>query len=349
MVSPHSTATLGPPFSGVLAASSDALCSDTIISTVEKRTKECELLFGRERLLHTISDFPQRFQTDHVNYYRTVVRQNEWPHTDRDSDFATFLSEYLAAALAYVESAFVVLEKYPWTNNASASALLLLAHGVEALRGQFGKRSPTGLDARLDDCIASLEKELSTCLPKDEQEAAVHALCSPTAPQLSAEAALITEFHAFKSILPSEPTLDCLLAVSGEDEEVVWRFLRRHCRWSVAQLSFYYRHLETQAALLTTQQTRALQSTYRLSLLRLLDRTCPADQYRYILSLSKDATALNHLNLTLEPSFSFKGGPGLILGMLFKRGANLGSQAMITQSAISNHKWSMLRNPSIYA
>jgi len=320
--------------------------STWLLESVESQTIDCELIFGREPLLRTISSVPHDVILDHVRYYRQIIRTNPWPNIRLESSFSVFLEDYYRAAVAYIETAFELLHSFPWTDSSAFKSQYEKALASEALRGQFGKRSETGLDARLEAGLLEIENLFCGAIPGDIVNETIQVLCSPTTPSLSAEAALLKDFVELRAIVPRKPCIEQVVSLNNDSEEIAWRFLRRHCRWSIEQMAFYYDQFESPifgSSVLSAEKARAAQADKRRrTILKLAETVSPA-VFAQVMKVAQELTMLNHINLALEPSFSFKGGPGLLHGMAFRHGSRLGLQGSIPQADISALKWQLLK------
>lgn len=322
---------------------SSASRSALIFRNVERSIVTAETRLGRRTLLDAISLLPNGYQDDHVQYYRSIVRGRSWPHEERPSALPVFLDEYEQAALAFVRVGFEALDYLLRGTPAQLKHIYRRVEASEALRGQYGKRSQTGLDARLD----RLERELGALLEKRLGADAIEALNllgTPVDSQLTAEAALIEEFWAIRSLFPAMPSLETVLLGSAAAERL-WTFLRRHARWSLAVLDRYYNWFEGPLFADQVQHCRARrreQAARRSALITELADSQPADWFDAVTERATALTLLNHLNLSLEPCFSFKGGIGLGQGFVFLLAEQAGVPPTTSPEELSAAKWRLL-------
>ncbi|UTP39786.1 hypothetical protein M9M90_01020 [Phenylobacterium sp. LH3H17] len=326
-----------PDFPVVGSASRSA----TALHNVEQSIARHESWFGRERLIRLIGGVPAADLEGHVDHYRQVIRTRSWPNESRPTPLATFIDEYERAALAYVGAGFQALIYVEDPTLAGFRAANRLVEASEALRGQFGKRSPNGLDARLD----AYEGELASLLDETglgDEPNALELLCTPGEPHLSAESTLLQDLARAQRAFPEPPTLEHLSRAEPGRAEAVWVFLRRHAKWSLAQLGFWYEQLSGE---LLRDQGRAAarrrnqMAQARHDLMIKIGRVASLAAQGRIHDLSTAMTLLNHLNLSLEPSFSFKGGLGLAHDLVFRMGEEAVDFERASIDTIRAKKW----------
>lgn len=317
--------------------------SAAMLINVENRIDLHERKFGRDRLLRTIEKVSPHDLSQHVSRYRVLVRSNEWPNVAEPAPLAEFLNDYELASLAYVDVGFIALEFVGAGNDRTYASVYHQVVASEALRGQYGKQSPTGLDARLDwyeaQLTAVLDKILGEATPN-----AVDLLCIPNEPHLTAESAMLESFAQVRAIFAEPPTIDSILAAEPTPHEIVWKFLRRHAQWSIQHLNEYYHRLGIdllQDRLEVARNRRRDLAARRSELMAEIARRCPATVLGQIIHFANALAALNHINLTLEPSFSFKGGVGLGHGLIFNLSEKKMPNGRPTQSEIARDKWAL--------
>lgn len=286
---------------------------------VEEKVASEEDRVGRRTLLDFINSVDTETCLNHVAEYRTLIRSNTWPnvpqpHLDADG----FLIHFERSALAYVTSAFRALR---WLQNPDPLRLCEVHREVlasEALRGQYGKSSPDGLDQRLERCMDELAGYLD-----DEDQLIV--LGSLPLPFRSAESALVHDLRALIKSHPNPPNVDAL--IEGE----AWKFVRRHAQWRIDSLASIYEGMRHHQPDEGEERTRALELTRRRAAL-IQDLPTRAQE------LADFLLALNFLNLAMEPAFSFKSGVGLLHGLVFKAAEELGSTPTERQLVLDRNR-----------
>jgi hypothetical protein len=313
-------------------ASAPAGQSCDVLARIDQRVAHLERRFGRARLLNTVARFDKQHFAEHTDYYRSVIRRHRWPNVERESRSASeFISGFARSILAYVNVGFLALKYLANEKNASLSETHRWVAAAEALRGQFGKQSPDGLDAWLD----RISDQLSAYVTAEED---LVSLGTPTGSLRSAEAALPEDLESIRSLFPCPPTINDIGRVNREQGNVLWGFLRRHARWNLDTLQKYYNELDISSTGTTCgrehRNTAALnrQATYR----ELPERAR---------TLADDLVSLNFLNLALEPSFGFKGCVGVPIGIVFRRMEALGESPMPSHERLVDDKWSLLNDP----
>lgn len=292
-----------------------------------------------------MEDFSQ-----HVDRYRIIVRTGWWPNEDRATSFGTFCSEYLQSTVSYANVGFDALAFLAGSTTWTLGEIFQRVVASEALRGQFGKRSPTGLDRRLDQSVEKLEAIVLDELGGHAINDQINLLCTPTEPWVSAEAALMEDFAVLRNFFPSPPSIAEILAADASRQETVWTFLRRHVRWNVERLQRYYMEFGTSMFdrwLFDARQQRIALAEQRRSLLAEISDRARPEAANDIVTLAEEATILNHLNLALEPCFSFKGGPGVPHGLIFRAAANSELGLQIAQDRLLIDKWELFYSTTI--
>lgn len=324
-----------------IKADSKPTQSTAIFNGIEAAVCQKEDEFGRERLLKAVAKVTLENLSRHVNRYRSIVRTHRWPNESHVSSLDAFLGDYERSSLIYVEIGFDALNYVDGNSTLALNAMFERVLGSEALRGQFGKRCPTGLDARLESYLAIVEAKVLSIVPFERNEDAVHLLCTPVKPALAAEALLLEDFAELREEFNVAPSIEEVLTATGSRKDVVWKFLRRHVRWSVADLGAYYHYFNTalfEERLKASRIERATQEAQRLELVADIASRTSAEICAEILSVAAAATTLNHLNLTLEPIYSFKGGPGLAQRIVFEQAEVAGLCASVSQEQIISKK-----------
>lgn len=290
-----------------------------IIGAVEEHTASHEVGLGRDVLVRTINDIDADVAHNHIDEYRyKIIRNNVWPNVERPQVGDTaFITQFGLAASAYIDSAFTAAR---WLRDRDSHTLVHAHRSVlisEALRGQLGKSSPDGLDVRLDNAIDELLEYLD-----DEDD--IYTACSTSAAKKPAEIAMVADFDAVRTeftTMPDEATLVTLPPTSA-----TWVFFRRYCRWRMDRFAELWEKL---AHLTVPTVDDALVNAERVALLAGL----PASA----LQLADYISALNILNLSLEPTFSFKGGPGLLHAEVFRAAAPLASTPALRQLVLDRN------------
>lgn len=323
--------------------------STAIVARVEQNIRQQELKFGRKILLQTIAGMGSDVVVEHVARYRAVIRTGKWPNENRPSPFETFCSEYERSAHAYVNVGFEALRFIEGSSCASQSEIYQRVAASEALRGQYGKRSPTGLDRRLEQTVDALAACIAEARGDDALDEQLNLLCLPTMGFISAEAALLEDFAPLRKAFPGPPTIDDLVNASYRDQEVAWTFLRRHAKWSLACLHNCYVQFGTHLFrewMERARQRRQDLAIQREVLIAEISRTLSPAAATEIMTLATEAMVLNQLNLTLEPSCSFKGGPGLAHGVIFGTAPAADLSTDIAQERLLRDKWTLFTSTS---
>ncbi|MHB8512662.1 MAG: hypothetical protein ACYDCC_10840 [Actinomycetota bacterium] len=292
------------------------------IESVVARIASGERRLGRERLVNIVNAINTDDANNHVAQYRHIIRAHRWPNTaQREVSAEDFINQFGRAALVYIDCAF---EAAAWLERRDSRDLPRV-HGLvlasEALRGQLGKSSPAGLDERLDRAMEELLRYL-----KDEDD--LYILCSLPTPMKSAETQLVDGYATLRTEHETVPDITTLL--SGSENSTAWTFFRTFCRWRLDRFAQVWIELEKTFTSFPSLRVPGSVGTDRAGLLQALP---PRAQ-----KLSDYIAALNLLNLALEPSFSFKGGPGLLHAEVFRAASHLGGSPMERQLVLEREQ-----------
>jgi hypothetical protein len=320
---------------------------DTVAKLIFARLEEAVIRredeFGRERLLRTANEIDEAERKGHVAAYRSFIRSNNWPNHPRPSDFGVFCADYAHSAHQYVKIAFEALQYLAaGSSDEGLAAVYGRVVASEALRGQFGKRSPTGLDHRLDDLVAGLEQILNAA-GVAEVDRALTVLGTPESSAPTAESLLLKDLRDLMAVFPQPPRFQDLL--DTERSDIAWRVLRRHCGWSIEELRLAYEvHLPSLLAekIDIAEKSRIELDHERLALVRTLRARMTEPAFYEFWRTAESLVTLNQLNLTLEPTYSFKGGPGLMHGRILGLSQGISDLPRPSMEELENAKWRLM-------
>jgi hypothetical protein len=140
------------------------------------------------------------------------------------------------------------------------------------------------------------------------------------APLKAAESAMVSDFLAMTSEATSMPDPTSLERLPSDGP--TWLFFRTYCRWRVDKFTARWRDLSGACPSPEDQRCPEVSTDRR----KLLERLPAATR-----GLVDFAAALNVLNLCLEPTLSFKGGPGLIHAEVFRSAEDLADSPLARQ------------------
>ena len=110
----------------------------------------------------------------------------------------------------------------------------------------------------------------------------------------------------------------------------------------LSQLDHDQLNLQTERSL--HQQREQLDTMQKL--IQLTARLGDSQKRSYALMWADALVALNYLNLALEPSFSFKGAPGLLHLLIFEAGSRNGLNVGSAADQIQRNKWKLFNSYS---
>lgn len=290
-----------------------------IFNSVEAAVSKMEEQVGTERLIKHVSSLPADVVLNHVDHHRNFIRDSNWGHDKLATSHTAFLADFWVSCLAYVRVSHEVA-----THTASAKGdsqnLDARVYAAEALRGQFGKRAPYGLDARLDKACADVEKILHM-LSDGVIDSIFYYLGTPVAYGVpTAEDLFCSDFlSANGTDLFSTAGLP-ETNIPGRCEAAASQFRRRHTKWSLALETAIALRTDADAIYQSQNICRAAHNrAERNNLIERLKAHLDEESQEELGRLMSEIAELNHLNLSLEPLFSFKGGVGLLqLGQIHK-------------------------------
>ena len=319
--------------------------SVAMLSRVEMLISCSEERFGKGRLLRTVSAIDECDRLTHVDFYRVFIRTNTWPNSMRPSGMGEFYDEYERSAVQYVKVGFEALAWLAGEADYDLNEIYRRVTASEALRGQFGKRSPTGLDERLEEIVTQLEERIGG-LGLSDVDSALTLLGTPGVDIPTAETLLLRDLRELQLAFPEPPSAAQLAVGTGPANDLAWGFLRRHCRWSVEHLQRAYLQYDDAGLsdmIAAADAFRLGQENERFALLADIRARTTDAEFADLCGVARDAITLNHMNLTLEPSYSFKGGPGLAHGMIIRAAQKADGIAAMTKEEIRTAKWRLLR------
>jgi hypothetical protein len=289
-------------------------------SQLEALVSRREAEFGTAALLEFVAGVGARRVEQHVEQYRQIIRQHDWPNVALPDNSSAFCAGFVAASHAYVEVGFLALEHLA-RGGGYQHKLQALVLASEALRGQFGKQSPTGLDARLDSLVAELDHQVSG-FGKALSEQDVNLLCIAPGAIPSAESLLLEDLLDLPERFGAIISTDEISASRPADLRRLLTFLRRHCRWSFARFRDLHNALQDSRLaqrVAAARWRRAQHRDQRREVLSRLRQIAGVDASAAIEALAGQIGVLNGINLSIEPVFSFKGCVGLPHGLILDR------------------------------
>lgn len=294
-----------------------ALTPARIFAETERGMERLEDAFGFGELSSFIDTYYTHAERSNViDEYRLLIRDNDWHHgSPPQPSHGDFLVESLAVSVEYVSGAFFALDFLSGRHPITLAEAHRRCWAAESLRGQVGKRSAWGLDARLEARSQALVQLLGAVADQGwDVEECLYPLCTPTTAPFCAETMLVEDFATLRRFYPEPPSRGQLRRRGRAAERAARRFLRRHCRWSSVQMEAWYSELESvdEDHLRDLRVGRGLVASERTELLSQISTSADREASERIKALSSEVLDLNQLNLAFDPCFSFKGGTGLL-------------------------------------
>jgi hypothetical protein len=311
-----------------------------MIECAEERILRHENRLGRKKLLNYFADTSHETMSAHIPEYRKIIREQSWPNTARPSNLRKFIYEYKVSSLAYIDVGFEALQSLTQDTLGLPHNLYCKTLASEALRGQFGKRSPTGLDTRLHQADMQLT-ELLYPIFGVETEYIIPMVCSPAFPFLTCETEFMVDFIQLQKYFPISPNVEQISSAEPGIQEFVYRFVRRYLRWNISLMSALY--IDLNAETLKNDLGANLYKwkndhPEKINLIKLISKYFSNDIHKFknIIALIVTLIELNYINLKLEPWFSFKSGIGLAHFIIF---ANFDIRQQFSSADIEEQKW----------
>lgn len=295
----------------------------------EERLAALEQRHSLATVVSVVDALPPGVVDGAIKRYQGIIRGNHWFFpTIRDVELPEFLARWgdvHAEYFALAEEIFALLAKGEPPSTLATSALLARVIQSETMRGWVGKRSPSGLDALLNDRIARIEALLA-----DLDETAVDDVLSyggvyvGDQTRMTAEHEIMELFATYHQEVGQELTPKML----DKPHAVALPLLRNYCRYSLEGFNAKYR---TFCAAARKPRIQSTTEAHELVEGRLADLA--RGPRVLVRSLLEEVRKLNFLNLNLEVKYSFKGWAGLMHVLVF---------AACSEATASNDVYAML-------
>lgn len=254
-----------------------------------------------------------------IKHYQGIIRSNPWYFpTLKDVSVDVFLHRWNEVHASYFELAeeiFSRLSKSQSTDSLVDADLLERVIHSETMRGWVGKRSPSGLDALLNNKAELLEELLQDHFDFEELDEllSVGGVCSDIT-FVSAETEMQRLFGQYRREHgDTNLTTEALGQFSNADVPVI--ILREFCRYSIEEFN---KKLSAFSRTLDVCNTETDSQEWVASKLEKLS----GDTFNSAIKLFKEIQVLNYLNLNLEVKYSFKGWAGLMHVVVFTACSN---------------------------
>lgn len=269
------------------------------------------------------STFPNDKIDQSIDNYRQVIRKNPWYFpTLADVDVISFVHRWEEVHSAYFSLAEEIFERV-LTNIGSLAEPALLEKTIrsETMRGWVGRRSPSGLDALLEQKVDLLEGILLLHLDQDATEEILSFGGLYTAdPRLaSAEREVVHLFANYHKEIGCDLESGDIYEADKNSAGSVTKLLRGFCRYSIADFNRKYQALlrGSRASLDNIHHVDERVEhggEESLSVLNALVHNGVKGQVQVLLN---EIRILNFINLNLEVKHSFKGWAGLMHQLVF--------------------------------
>lgn len=244
-----------------------------------------------------------------IKNYQGIIRSNPWYFPVlKDVSVDIFLDRWDKVHASYFELAEEIFGRLSKTQSVDSlvdADLLERVIRSETMRGWVGKRSPSGLDALLDNRAESLEELLQDHFDSEELEELLSdgGVCSDTA-FASSETEVQRLFSRYRlEYGDTSLTTETLERFSNTDVPVI--ILREFCRYSVEEFN------KKLSAFSRTQNVGTKEGPSQERVASKLEKLS-GDTLISATKLFKEIQVLNYLNLNLEVKYSFKGWAGLM-------------------------------------
>jgi len=280
----------------------------TLTQRFDDRFTALERRLGIETIVSAIDTLPPGIVETAIKRYQGVIRGNPWYFpTLQDVDLEQFIVRWISVHENYFAVAEEVMALL-LSGNGSLSVLCdprLLARVIESetMRGWVGKRSPSGLDALLENRVDELDALLTPLGPDADTVFEFGGVYTGDPTRVSAENEIVTLFTRYHTEVGQPLTVDMLRT---QPNATALRLLRGFCRYSVSQFNGKYDDLSARL------HTPRPQSNDMSGLVNDLVAKLDNNTRQRVLLLLEEVKALNLLNLNYEVKYSFKGWAGLM-------------------------------------
>lgn len=267
--------------------------------------------------------FPNDKIDQAIDNYRSVIRKNPWYFpTLMDVDIVSFVHRWEEVHSAYFKLAEEIFT-HVLTDSGSLTDPALLEKTIrsETMRGWVGRRSPSGLDAILEQKVKILEKILLAHLDQDTTEEILSfgGLCTSDPRLTSAEREMVHLFANYHKEVGRDLRMDTISEADGNSAGSVTKLLRGFCRYSITDFNRKYQallgcsgvNLEHAHGVDERVERGGEESLHALN--TIIDDGVK-DQVQILLN---EVRILNFINLNLEVKHSFKGWAGLMHQLVF--------------------------------
>lgn len=317
----------------------------SIFQTTENAIDAKIEVIGTKNFLDSVGQITDELCDIHIDGHRAFIRENTWQNEFHNTSHAKFLEDFERSSALYIDVSFEIFSEIV-SGNFPKNDLISKLYSVEALRGQYGKRSPTGLDQRLEGYCIQLEETLSTIPGMDTDDFIDKVSCPGIRGESSAEELLCEDFSKLYSISREAPDRLAVANMSKQDFQIFNTFFRRHAKWSWKLLQGYYDQLDVRLIENQTRDMLARRQIFRCDLeskFRTLSVELSASQFEFACELGNKLAELNHLNVTLEPICSFKGAPGMMqFAGISQLATPIGADDAVLFERAKKSKWGLM-------
>jgi hypothetical protein len=269
------------------------------------------------------STFPNDHIDQAIDNYRAVIRKNSWYFpTLMDVDVISFVHRWEEVHISYFNLAEEIF-KYALTDSKSLADPVLLEKTIrsETMRGWVGRRSPSGLDALLEQKVCELEAILLLHLDQNVTEDVLSfgGLYTNDPRLTSAECEVIHLFATYHKAIGCNLQRENISEADKNSSGSVTKLLRGFCRYSVADFNRKYQALlrGSRASLEHSRDADERVKRGGEESFHALSTLVGDDIKGQVQVLLNEVRILNFINLNLEVKHSFKGWAGLMHQLVF--------------------------------
>lgn len=267
--------------------------------------------------------FPNDKIDQAIDNYRSVIRKNPWYFPIlADVDVVSFVHRWGEVHSEYFKLAEEIFARVlSNSENLADPTLLEKTIRSETMRGWVGRRSPSGLDAILEQKVNVLEKILLVHLDQDATEEILSfgGLYTSDPRLTSAEREVLRLFANYHKEVGCDLEFGAINEADRNSDGSVTKLLRGFCRYSIADFNRKYQALlrGSRASLERTHDVDERVEHGGEESLHALNTLVGDNVKGQVRTLLNEIRILNFINLNLEVKHSFKGWAGLMHQLVF--------------------------------
>lgn len=265
-----------------------------------------------------------------IDSYRKIIRGNEWYFKDDvETDHQDFMRRFLFTHELYIDHAIAFFNQFITLAEPTTFAQLhQMAITTETMRGREGKGSAIGLDRMLEGYLDRLATTIATVTgPKGVED--VIGLFSTVIdePFMSGEHELFLDMFRYQQEVGEQLSPTNYEQAEKTTNGLVSKILREYCKYSIVDFNSKFGRMQLTPKQMEGKRNRKHSAKREKNSERervyqalLAHSGAMAHEFTELMSRVND---MNYINANIEVKYSFKGWPGLLHHLVFKKGRQL--------------------------